>query len=219
VFAGEEPDCDEVEGPITCTPGKQHARTSSIWNPLPYFTTVQENDQLDNIQPMKQFDRALENDTLPAVSWLIPNGAVSEHPRSTARDGQAWVTRTVNAIMQSDAWESTAIFVSWDDWGGFYDHLAPPEVDVNGYGIRVPGLVISPYAKRGYIDQQVLSHDAYLKFIEDVFLDGQRLDPATDGRADRRITVREEVPILGDLRESFDFTQPPRPPMILEPYP
>ena len=69
----------------------------------------------------------------------------------------------------------------------------PPVVDENGYGIRVPGLVISPYAKQGFIDSQTLSHDAYLKFIEDVFLDGQRIDPATDGRPDKRISVREDV--------------------------
>jgi phospholipase C len=219
VFAGEEPDCDEVAGPITCTVGQQHARTSSTWNPLPYFTTVEENDQLDNIQPMKRFDRALRKGTLPSVSWLIPNGAVSEHPRSRVSDGQAWVTRTVNSIMRSSAWDSTAIFVSWDDWGGFYDHVVPPAVDVNGYGIRVPGLVISPYAKRGFVDHQVLSHDAYLKFIEDVFLDGQRIDPRTSGRPDRRPLVREDVPVLGDLRAAFDFDQPPRPPLILEPYP
>jgi len=219
VFAGEEPDCDEVEGPITCKPGQQDARTSSIWNPLPYFTTVQENDQLDNIQPMRAFDRAVRTGTLPAVSWLIPNGAVSEHPRSKVSDGQAYVTRLVNSLMMGPDWESTAIFVSWDDWGGFYDHLAPPVVDVNGYGIRVPGLVISPYAKRGFIDTQILSHDAYLKFIEDVFLDGQRIDPRTNGRPDRRPLVREDVAILGDLRLSFDFDQEPRPPLILEPYP
>lgn len=219
VFAGEEPDCDEIKGPITCKPSLQHASTSSIWNPLPYFTTVKENGQLENIKPMKKFDKALKNDTLPAVSWLIPNGEVSEHPRSKVSEGQAWVTRTVNNIMQSDAWESTAIFVSWDDWGGFYDHVEPPVVDENGYGIRVPGLVISPYAKKGYIDSQILSHDAYLKFIEDVFLDGARIDPATDGRPDKRISVREEAPILGDLRDAFDFTQAPRPPMLLSPYP
>lgn len=219
IFAGEEPDCDEIAGPIICTPGRQHARTSNIWNPLPNFVTVQDNHQLGNIKPMKMFDRAVEKGTLESVVWLTPNGAVSEHPRSKVSDGQAWVTRVVNRIMRSDLWESTVIFVSYDDYGGFYDHVVPPVVDVNGYGMRVPGLVISPYAKRGFIDKQILSHDAYLKFIEDVFLDGQRLDPRTDGRPDRRISVREDVPILGDLRASFDFTQPPRPPLILDPYP
>ena len=88
--------------------------------------------------------------------------------------------------MAGPDWSSTAIFLAWDDWGGFYDHVLPPHVDINGYGLRVPGLVISPYAKKGFIDNQTLSFDAYLKLIEDVFLGGQRLNPATDGRPDPR---------------------------------
>ncbi len=121
--------------------------------------------------------------------------------------------------MQGPDWDNCAIFLAWDDWGGFYDHVVPPTVDVNGYGLRVPALVISPYAKNGFIDHQTLSFDAYLKFIEDVFLNSQRLDPTTDGRADSRPTVREDVSILGDLRDDFDFTQSPRKPVILDPYP
>ena len=117
--------------------------------------------------------------------------------------------------MQGPNWTSTAIFLAWDDWGGFYDHLIPPHVDQNGYGLRVPGLVISPYAKRGYVDHQILSFDAYLKFIEDDFLGGQRLNPRTDGRPDPRPTVRENVRILGDLRNDFDFSRPARPPLVL----
>ena len=111
--------------------------------------------------------------------------------------------------MQGPDWNSTAIFLSWDDWGGFYDHVSPPKVDVNGYGLRVPGIVISPFARKGFIDHQTLSHDAYVKFIEDDFLNGERLDPRTDGRPDRRPTVRENVRILGDLRADFDFSSHP----------
>jgi phospholipase C len=92
-------------------------------------------------------------------------------------------------------------------------------VDENGYGIRVPGLLISPYAKKGYIDHQTLSFDAYVKFIEDVFMQGQRIDPATDGRPDSRPTVRENASILGDLSQEFDFSQQPRKPLILDPNP
>jgi len=79
--------------------------------------------------------------------------------------------------------------------------------------------MLSPYARRGYIDHQTLTFDAYLKLIEDRFLGGRRLDPATDGRPDSRSTVREEVPILGDLALEFDFDREPRPPMILDPTP
>ena len=117
--------------------------------------------------------------------------------------------------MKGPEWNSTAIFLTWDDWGGFYDHVVPPQVDQNGYGLRVPGIATSPYAKQGYIDHQTLSFDAYLKFIEDRFLGGQRIDPQTDGRPDPRPDVRENAPQLGDLTQDFDFTQPPRPPLIL----
>jgi phospholipase C len=121
--------------------------------------------------------------------------------------------------MHGPDWNSTAIFLSWDDWGGFYDHVAPPTVDANGYGIRVPGIVISPYARNGFIDHQTLSFDAYLKFIEDLFLNGQRLDPKTDLRPDPRPTVRENVTQLGDLLHDFDFNQSPRPPVLLPEHP
>ena len=121
--------------------------------------------------------------------------------------------------MRGPDWNSTAIFLAWDDWGGFYDHAAPPSVDSAGYGLRVPGLVISPYAKQRYIDHQTLSFDAYDKFIEDVFLGGARIDPETDGRPDLRPDVRESQPILGDLMRDFDFSQQPALPVLLRPKP
>ncbi len=129
------------------------------------------------------------------------------------------MTGLINTIMHSPDWSSTAIFLAWDDWGGFYDHVEPPAVDAQGYGLRVPGLVISPYAKTGYIDHQMLSFDAYLKFIEDDFLGGARLDPKTDGRPDSRPDVRENAPILGNLVRDFDFSQKPRPPLLLPLHP
>jgi len=89
--------------------------------------------------------------------------------------------------------------------GGFYDHVVPPVIDEQGYGFRVPGMVISPYARPGYIDRRRLSHDACLKFIEDDFLEGRRLNPKTDGRPDSRPDVREEAPGLGSLLSDFDF--------------
>jgi hypothetical protein len=125
--------------------------------------------------------------------------------------GQQYVSNIVNAVMAGPDWRSTAIFITWDDWGGFYDHVPPPSVDGVGYGIRVPGLLISPWARRGYIDHQVLSHDAYLKFIEDVFLGGRRIDPATDGRPDSRPVVREASTQLGSLATEFNFSQRPTP--------
>jgi phospholipase C len=198
---------------------KQNSATPGIWNPLPWFNTVQADHQLGNIQDVSNFYAAAKNGTLPAVSWVVPSGAVSEHPPAPVSYGQSYVTSVINAVMRSPDWDSTAIFLTWDDWGGFYDHVVPPSVDENGYGLRVPGIVISPYAKRGYIDHQTLSFDAYDKFIEDDFLNGQRLNPATDGRPDPRPDVREDEKILGNLTSDFDFSQPPRPPLILPVHP
>ncbi len=215
VFGGRAPDCPT--GQVNCPAVTQSASTPGKWNPLPYFDTVQQDGQLGNIKDRRAFFKAARRGRLPAVSWLMPNYRVSEHPLASIRVGEAYVTRIVNSVMKSRAWKSTAIFISWDDWGGFYDHVTPPAVDQNGYGIRVPGIVISPYARRGYIDGQVLSHDAYNKFIEDVFLGGQRLNPATDGRPDPRPDVRENVPALGNLLRDFNFHQTPLRPLLLPP--
>jgi phospholipase C len=211
---GSEPDCPD-DSAIVCPDVPQSAATPGIWNPLPYFTTVQQDGEVGRIQPVSNLFSDLGNGALPSVSWIVPSRENSEHPPSSVARGQAYVTYLVNSIMQSPAWASTAIFVSWDDWGGFYDHVAPPRVDQNGYGLRVPGLLISPYAKRGLVDHQLLSSDAYVKLIEDVFLGGARIDPSTDGRPDPRISVRENQPTLGDLSSEFDFSQPPRSPELL----
>jgi phospholipase C len=213
VAEGVEPDCDD--DPTRCATDGQRTTTPGIWNPLPFFTTVREDSELSRIQTIDSFEQDAKNGTLPAVSWVVPNNQVSEHPAARVSTGEGYVTALINAIMQGPNWGTTAIFLSWDDWGGFYDHVAPPSVDVNGYGLRVPGLVISPYAKQSVIDHQTLSFDAYVKFIEDVFLKGARLDPTTDGRPDMRPTVRERVGILGDLSADFDFTQAPRAPYVL----
>jgi phospholipase C len=217
VAQGTEADC--ANSAMFCRPRPQKAGTPGIWNPLPYFDTVHRDDQLRNIQQVGRFYAAARSGTLPAVTWIVPNGNNSEHPPALVGAGQAYVTGLINALMRGPAWSSTAIFLAWDDWGGFYDHVTPPVIDGLGYGLRVPGLVISPYAKAGYVDHQTLSFDAYLKFIEDDFLGGQRLDPRTDGRPDTRPNVREDAPMLGDLANDFDFTQPPRAPLLLSTHP
>jgi len=218
VATGSEPDCSDMPG--GCLPGvSQGFRTPSMWNPLPNFDTVKKNKQVHNVRPLLKFLTSAQKGTLPAVSWIIPNGKNSEHPKASVRAGQSYVTSLINHVMKGPDWKSTAIFLAWDDWGGFYDHVVPPRVDANGYGFRVPSLVISPYAKKGFIDHQTLSFDAYLKFIEDDFLGGQRLDPKTDGRPDPRIDVREKKKILGNLVRDFNFNQVPRKPVILNPHP
>jgi phospholipase C len=189
------------------------------WNPLPGFTDVHKDGQLGSLRPLTVFYKQAKAGTLPKVSWVAPDFRDSEHPRALISTGQAYVTRLINAVMRGPDWKSTAIFVNWDDWGGFYDNVVPPKADGQGYGFRVPGLVISPYAKSGYIDHQTLTTDAYLKFIEDDFLNGARLNPATDGRPDTRPDIRENASILGNLINDFDFTQNPRSPMPLQPCP
>jgi len=213
VEPGRQPDC--ADGDMVCVHPRQNAHTPSIWNPLPHFLDVHTDHQTWNVAPSASFFADAHAGALPSVSWVVPSIRNSEHPPSPIWRGQAWVTRIVNAVMRSPDWSSSAIFIAWDDWGGFYDHVIPPRVDPYGYGIRVPGIMISPYARSGYVDHQVLSFDAYLKFIEDDFLGGARLDPATDGRPDSRPSVRENAPQLGNLLSEFNFSRKPRAPLIL----
>jgi phospholipase C len=211
---GTEPDCDD--GEMTCDPVPQLADVPGIWNVLPSFQTVKDDQQTGNIVDFDQFYLDVKNGTLPQVAWFFPSNDVSEHPPASITLGQAYVTGIVNAVMQNPLlWASSVIFVVWDDWGGFYDHVRPPTVDVNGWGLRVPAITISPWVKAGMVDSQPLSSEAYAKFIEDVFLGGQRLDPATDGRPDPRPSVRDENPALGDLMNEFDFDQLPLPTVVL----
>ena len=213
VKPGGQPDCDE--GNANCANAPLTPGTPNIWNPLPSFTDVQKNGQQGNVQGVSSFLAAARAGTLPAVSWVVPDQAHSDHPPADLHAGQSYVTNLINTVMKGPDWKSSAIILSWDDWGGFYDHVIPPSVDANGYGIRVPSLIISPYARRGFIDHQALSFVSFNKFIEDDFLAGERLDPTTDGRPDPRPDVRDAMPHLGNLAADFDFSQAPRSPVIL----
>jgi phospholipase C len=217
VAAGAEPDCED--GAMTCDAGEQHYLNPGFWNVLPWFDDVKEDGEVGNIADTNTFFSDLKAGKLAAVNWLIPSDQLSEHPTNLISTGQAYVTTIINAVMKSPFWDSTVIFLTWDDWGGFYDHVPPPTVDQNGYGFRVPAMTISPWVKPGAIDHTVYSHDAYLRFVEDLFLDGARLDPKDDGRPDDRPTVRETAPALGDLLTEFDFDQAPNPPITLLPCP
>jgi phospholipase C len=214
VQRGTQPDCSS-DSAETCAPVRQSASTPGIWNPLPLFGDVHTDHQVANVQDLGSYFSAAKGGSLPSVSWITPSNPDSEHPPASIHQGQAYVTALINAAMKSPDWNSTAIFLSWDDWGGFYDSVVPPPIDQNGYGLRVPGIVISPYARKGYIDHQTLSSDAYLKFIEDDFLGSARLNPKTDGRPDPRPDVREDAPQLGNLAIDFDFSQPPRKALLL----
>ncbi len=214
VVTGRQPDCEQASQ-MTCASVRQTPQHLSVWNPLVGFTDVVQDGQQRDIRPARNFYESAKAGALPSVSWIVPTARVSEHPPGLVSAGQSYVTGLVNAIEQSRDWKSTAIFLAWDDWGGFYDQVVPPAVDENGYGMRVPGIVISPYARRGFIDHQTLSFDAYNKFIEDDFLGRQRLNPRTDGRPDPRPDVRESGHLLGNLVRDFNFKQRPRRPVIL----
>jgi phospholipase C len=206
-----EPPCEKVSG----------IETAPVQNVLPGFTAVDATGQLDHIRPNTEFERDAKAGNLPSVSWVMPVADHGDHPPDSIELGQAFVARMINAVMEGpqDQWLHTAIFLTWDDWGGFYDHVEPPVVDENGWGLRVPSMVISPWAKPGFVDHQTLSYDAYLKLIEDRFLGGRRLNGTNWGWPDPRPTTREAVGILGDLVDDFDFTQEPLPPLVLDPFP
>jgi phospholipase C len=217
ITPGGAPDCEN--GSATCSPSRVTPGTASLWNPLVGFATVRQDNQLGNIQTTPQFLNEARTGSLPAVSWVAPDAPHSDHPPADVRTGQAFVANVVNTVERGPDWRSTAIFLAWDDWGGFYDHVHPPTVGGYQYGFRVPAILISPYARKGYIDHQVMSFDAYNKFIEDDFLGGARLDPRTDGRPDPRPNVRENMPDTGNLLREFDFSQRPRKPLILPLFP
>jgi phospholipase C len=233
IAEGNEPDCEDSA--MTCAPKPQSAAAPSIWNPVGYYGYVksQGNAYLSAHNPsLSQFYQDIKANTLPQVSWIMPDISVSEHPPASITLGMEYVTGLVNTIMSSPYWANTAIFITWDDWGGFYDHVPPPNVDrdhegepIAGYGLRVPGLTISAYAKQGFIDDGVMSFDAYATFIEDLFIHSTRLVPAALGNPDRRPDIRDSlrhvrfynrrIADVGNLVSDFDFNQPPRPPMLL----
>jgi phospholipase C len=107
----------------------------------------------------------LRQGTLPAVSYIVPSGT-SEHPPEYPATGERQVKNLIQELMRSSAWNSSAFMLLYDDWGGWYDHVAPPQVDAFGYGLRVPGLLVSPFAKTGFIDNTQLDFTSVLKFIE-----------------------------------------------------
>ncbi|MFN2490971.1 MAG: phospholipase C [Actinomycetota bacterium] len=157
------------------------------------------------VVPEERFVDDVESGRLPAVSWLIPPGGANDHPTNLEEGGickgENWTVRTLNALMKSEHWDDTAVFLTWDDFGGFYDHAPPPHVDIYGMGPRVPTIVISPWARPGYVDSATYDFASVLKTIERIH--GL---PALDER-DRR---------ANDMLAAFDFDQEPLEPLVLE---
>jgi phospholipase C len=140
-----------------------------FWNALNGIAGVYHTDlwRPETIRPVDRILQDVRAGDLPAVSWVTPRFELSDHPPESTCFAQNWVTDLVNAVMESDGWEQTAIFLTWDEWGGLYDHVPPPEVDDLGLGFRVPTLVVSPYARKGYVDDAEGEFSSPLKFIED----------------------------------------------------
>jgi phospholipase C len=146
--------------------------------------------------PATKFLKAVDSGTLPAVSWVTPTCQNSDHSGCRSGHGPHWVASLVNAVGESQYWDSSAIFVFWDEYGGWYDHVAPKMIDYDGLGMRVPLLIISPYAKKGYVSHVQYEHGSILKFVEDQF--GLARLSASDTRA------------TSPAADAFDFTQKPR---------
>jgi phospholipase C len=180
---------------------KPDPQQHSLWNPLPGFRQFQQSPELmSHLVGMNEFYKDAKAGQLPQVCWIVPNRADSEHPPNDSARGMWHVTALVNAIMQSDAWSRTVIIITWDDYGGFYDHVAPPVVDQFGYGPRVPALIISPYARPGFCCHTPFDFTSPLKLIEERF----NLRPLTsrDGEAN-------------DMLDCFDFQQEPVAPDVI----
>jgi len=167
-----------------------HIRNSPLWS--------------EHVVTPDQFFTDIQQGQLPAVSWIVQDFEDSDHPPHSTCRGENYTVSEINAIMQSPYWDSTAIFLTWDDWGGFYDHVAPPPgPDQYGYGPRVPLIIISPYAKAGYVSHALYEFSSILKFVEEDF----NLPPLTERDAN-----------ANDTLDSFDFTQTPIPPLVLSPH-
>jgi phospholipase C len=150
----------------------------------------------DVVSPPTQILSDIPNGKLANITWVTPTCATSDHASCGSDKGPSWVASIVDAVGSSQFWDTTAIFIMWDDWGGWYDHVAPPYVDYDGLGIRVPMLIVSPYAKKGYVSHVQYEHGSVLRFIEDTF--GLPRLAASDTRA------------ASPAADCFDFARPPR---------
>ena len=170
-----------------------------LWSAYDAIRHIREDPEIwqRHVFPVDDFVEHVEGGLLPPVTWVTPRFELSEHPEYSFCHGENWTTEIVNALMESPLWDDTAIFITWDDYGGFYDHVPPPQVDGFGFGIRVPLLVISAYAKRGYVMNEIGEFSSVLRFMEDNW-----------GLSQLTHRDREATPLM----PAFDFTQDPRPP-------
>lgn len=147
----------------------------------------------DVVSPETQVLNDIESGNLAQVSWVIPTAANSDHPANNSNTGPDWVASIVNEIGASPYWKNTAIFITWDDWGGWYDHVPPPQVDEMGLGFRVPLIMVSPYARHGYVSHNVHEFGSILHFTEERF---------------GLPSLNTRDAISDDLSDCFDFSSP-----------
>jgi phospholipase C len=170
------------------------------WMPLLSFDRFIDNPELSShIVDLNEYYTDLQNGTLPAVSYVLLLGA-TEHPLSDPSLGQKKMKIMIQALMQSDSWKSSAFMITYDESGGWYDHVPPPQIDKYGYGFRVPALLVSPYARRGYMDSTLLDHTSILKFIEDNW---------------GIMPLAERDAKANNILSGFDFSKPPRDPILV----
>jgi phospholipase C len=169
-----------------------------IWSSYQADKTIYDGPDwsADVINPPSQFLADVAAGKLANVTWITPTDENSDHPGLTASGGPAWVASVVNAVGTSRFWKSSAIFIMWDDWGGLFDPVKPPHEDTVGLGFRVPLIMISPYAKSGYVTHVQYETASVLRFVEDTF------GLPTMAKADAR--ARDPA---GD---AFDYSQKPR---------
>jgi phospholipase C len=154
-------------------PWAYYAATNSqmgyIWSAYAAIGRYRNDPELwaEHIRPVDDVIRDIEAERLPPVTWITPRFQLSQHPEFNFCWGQNWSIALINAIMRSDAWKDTLVVLTWDDYGGFYDHVPPVRLDDEGLGIRVPTLIISPYAKPGLVDSTTYEFSSVLRFIED----------------------------------------------------
>ncbi len=171
--------------------------TGRVWDAFDAIRVVRYGPEWKDsvVTPQTDIFRALHKGRLPAVTWIAPDALDSDHPGNHSDTGPSWIASVVNAIGKSPYWESTAIVIVWDDWGGQFDNVRPPQIDPAGLGFRVPCLIISPYARKGYVSHTQYEFGSILKFIENNWNLGRL------GTSDRRST---------SIIDAFDFTQHPR---------
>jgi phospholipase C len=179
---------------------KYYATGKSIRNPLDAIASIRQTNLWKNVVPATQFITDAQNGTLPQVSWLTDGDAAMEHPGKSVCNGENWTVQQLNALMTGPNWGTTAVFITWDEFGGFYDHYPPPKIDEYGLGPRVPLLIISPYARPGYISHTQYEFSSFLKLVEERF----NLAP---------LTLRDAN--ANDMQDAFDFAQQPLPPLVL----